>query len=187
MILRVLAGAVLIALLVAGWLLLNNEEMGPAAPLAGARPPPNPGYSAHNASLIETGPDGRPMYTIHAAEIEQQPDSQVTELDDVTMQFRDEGGHVWNGRADRGFVLDNASQIDLSGAVRLWGVLPSTQQPIQVSSDRFAVDTRTEIVTTKDPVVLEWSGQVLHAHGLIAHLREQRVRLESDVHGTYNP
>ena len=187
MILRVLAGAALIALLIAGWLLLNSEEGGPALPLTAARTTTNPGYSARDAVLVETGEDGRPIYTLHAAEIEQQAASEVTVLDQVTMQFRDEAGHVWNGRADRGFLVDGAAQVDLSGAVRLWGLLPSTQQPIQLSSDRLAVNTRTEIVTTKDPVVLDWNGQILHARGLVAHLREQRVKLESDVHGVYQP
>jgi LPS export ABC transporter protein LptC len=186
MILRVLAGAAVIALLVAGWLLLNSEEGGPAVPLTAA-PAANPGYSARDAVLVETGQDGRPMYTLHAAEIRQQAASDVTVLDDVTMQFRDATGHIWNGSANQGFVVDGASQIDLSGAVRLWGLLPSTQQPIQLSSDRLAVDTRTEIVTTRDPVVLDWNGQILHGRGLIAHLREERLKLESDVHGVHQP
>ncbi len=187
MILRVISGAFMIALLVAGWLLLNSEQNSLALRPAGAPTTLDPGYSARNADLVETGPDGRPMYTLHAAEIEQQPASRVAVLDDVTMQFRDETGHVWNGRANRGFVQDGASQIDLQGAVSLWGLLPSTQQPIDLASDRLTVDTRTEIVTTSDPVVLEWNGQRLYARGLVARLREERMTLESDVHGTYQP
>ncbi len=187
MILRVISGAAFIALLVAGWLLLNGVENAPAAPQAGARPVPNPGYSAREAEVIQTGPDGQPMYTLHAAKIDEQPASQITVLQNVTIEFRDPNGHVWNGRADEGTVVDGATQIDLSGAVKLWGLLPSSEQPISLSSDRLAVDTRTEIVTTRDPVLLEWSGQRLEGRGLVAHLREQRVKVEADVRGTYQP
>ncbi len=187
MILRVLAAAAVIALLIAGWLALTSEQNGPAAPPRSSRADANPGYTASNADLIETGPDGRPMYTLHAAEIRQPPAAQFAVLDNVTVQFHDQTGQLWNGRADRGLVWSGASQVDLSGAVRLWGVLTSTQQSVQISSERLDVDTRTEIVTTKDPVALEWGRQRLSAHGLVAHLREQRVELESDVHGTYQP
>ncbi len=187
MIARALASAVMIGLLIGGWLLLDSEQNAAAVSTSAARTIPNPGYSARDAVLVETGADGRPMYTVHAAQVEQQAASAVTQLDEVTMQFRDAAGHVWNGRADRGFVTEGASQIDLAGGVRLWGLLPSTQQPIELSSDHLAVDTRTEIVTTKDPVVLGWNGQLLHGRGLVAHLHEQRLTLESDVHGIYQP
>lgn len=187
MILRVLASAAVIALLIAGWLALSSEQDGPTVAPPSVRAAGNPGYTASNADLVETGPDGRPMYTLHAAEIRQPPAAQFAVLDDVTMQFRDQTGQLWNGRANRGLVWNGASQIDLSGAVRLWGSLASTQQSVQISSERLAVDTRTEIVNTNDPVVLEWGRQRLQARGLVAHLREQHVKLESDVHGTYQP
>jgi len=173
-------------LLVAGWFVLNSEQGGPAAPPPAARPT-SPGYAAQDAVLVETGPDGNPMYTLHAARIRQQPASQVTLLDQVQMQFRDAAGNLWNGRADQGQVVSGASQVELIGHVTVAGLLPGTSEPVQVSSDRLNVDTRTEVVTTDDPVVLDWNGQLVHARGLVARLKEQRVRLESNVHGRYVP
>jgi lipopolysaccharide export system protein LptC len=185
-ILRVLMGAIVIGLLLAGWLVLNKEQNGPAVPRAGPAQP-SPGYSARNAVLIETGPNGHPMYTLHAARIRQEPDSEITLLDQVELQFRDRQGNLWNGRADEGRVVNGASEVELTGNVVISGLAPGTQQPIEISSDRFDVDTRTEIVTTDDPVVLDWNGQILHARGLVAQLKEERVTLESDVHGRYVP
>jgi LPS export ABC transporter protein LptC len=186
MILRVLAGAAVIALLIVGWLTVNDAQNAPV-PVPVLRKAPNPGYAAQDAVLIETGPDGRPMYTLHASEIRQQPASDLVTLEDVTLQFRDRTGTVWNGRANQGIVSNAASDVALSGAVTLSGRLPSDQQPVAITSDALAVDTRGEVVTTKDPVVLEWNGQRLSARGLVAHLRDERVKLESDVHGQYHP
>jgi lipopolysaccharide export system protein LptC len=186
MITRVLTSAVIMGLLIAGLFVLYNEQSGPAAPPPAARPT-SPGYAAQDAVLVETAPDGDPMYTLHAARIRQEPASQITTLDQVQMQFRDEAGNVWNGRADEGQVLNGASQVELIGHVTIAGLLPGTNQPVQVASDRLNVDTRTEVVTTDDPVVLDWNGQLVHARGLVARLKEQWVRLESNVHGHYVP
>lgn len=186
MILRVLMGAVVIGLLLAGWVVLNGEQNGPAVPRGGPAAQ-SPGYSARNAVLIETASNGNAMYTLHAARIRREPDSAITQLYQVEMQFRDRQGNVWNGRAAEGRVVDQASYVELTGNVVVSGLAPGTQQPIEISSDRFDIDTHTEIVTTDDPVVLDWNGQVLHARGLVARLKEQQVTLKSDVHGRYVP
>ena len=186
MILRALLGAIVIGLLAAGWLLLNRQQNGPAVPPAGPAQP-NPGYSARQAVLIETAPDGRPMYTLHAARIRQEPASEITLLDRVQMQFRDVHGDIWNGRADAGRVIDQGSEVELTGNVVISGLAPGSPQPIEISSERFDVDTRTEIVTTAEPVVLDWNGQLLRARGLVARLKEQQLTLKSDVHGRYVP
>lgn len=186
MILRVLAGAAVIALLIVGWLTVNDAQNA-SSPVPAVRKVSNPGYAARDAVLIETGPDGHPMYTLHASEIRQQPASDLVTLENVTFQFRDPTGGVWNGRANQGVVSNGTANVDLSGAVTLSGVLPSDRLPVAISSDTLAVDTRGEVVTTKDPVVLEWNGQRLSARGLVAHLKDERVTLESDVHGVYRP
>lgn len=186
MILRVLAGVVVVGLLVAGWLMANNEQSGPAAAATPGRSP-DPGYSAEDAVLIETGTDGLPMYTLRASTIQQRPASEVTVLDNVSLEFRDPAGRVWNARANQGLVSGGTSEVELSGAVSLSGLMPSDQRPVSITTDTLTVDTRTEIVTTDGPVVLDWNGQQLSARGLVAHLKEERVQLEADVHGLYRP
>ena len=186
MILRVLMGAIVVGVLLAGWLLLNSQQSGPAVAASGPRAE-NPGYSARDAVLIETASDGHPMYTLRAARIRQEPASEITTLDRVQLQFRDQTGSIWNGRAEHGRVVERASQVELTGNVIISGFAPGTQEPVAVSSDRFDVDTHAQIVTTDDPVVLDWNGQLVHAVGLIAHLKQQRVTLKSDVHGRYVP
>lgn len=186
MIVRVLAGVAVIALLVAGWLTVTNEQSAPP-PVATVHHSANPGYAAQDAVLIETGQNGRPLYTLHASEVRQHPASGTVHLVDVQLQFRDPSGRIWNGRANQGLVANGAANVELSGAVTLSGRLPSDQRPVSISTDRLSVNTHTEVVTTQDPVVLEWNGQKLFARGLIAHLKEERLELKSDVHGLYSP
>ncbi len=187
MILRALAAAAVIGLLAVGWLALHTEQNGPAAAGMAMISAQNPGYSARDATLVETGADGLPMYTLHAAEIRQQPASQIALLDRVEMQFRDAAGRLWQGRADEARVVDQAAEIDLSGTVTLTGLLPGTGELARISTDQLSVDTRTDVVTTRDPVTLEWDGQQVRARGLVAQLRAQRIQLESNVRGRYVP
>jgi len=187
MILRALAAAAVIALLAIAWLALNGESSGPAAPATATVSAQSPGYSARNAVLIETGPDGRPMYTLRAADIREQPASQSALLDRVEMQFRDAAGRLWQGRADQARVVDQATEVELSGDVALSGALPNTTELLRISTDRLKVDTHSEVVATDDAVTIALGSQQLRARGLIARLRQQSIRLQSQVHGRYAP
>jgi lipopolysaccharide export system protein LptC len=186
MILRALAAAAVIILLAIAWLALNGETSGPAAPAPASVSAQSPGYSARDALLIETGMDGLAMYTLHAADIREQS-ARVALLEQVEMQFRDPAGQLWQARANQARVTDQAAQVDLSGDVAVSGLLPGTAGPVRISTDRLSVDTRSGIVETADAVKIESNGGQLTGRGLVANLREQRIRLESQVHGHYAP
>jgi len=186
MILRALAAAAVISLLAIAWLVLNRETSGPATPATATVSATSPGYSARDAVLIETGADGLPMYTLRAADIREQP-ARVALLKQVEMQYRDPAGQLWHVRANEARVVDRAVQVDLSGDVAVSGLFPGTAEPLRISTDRLSVDTRSGIIETVDSVRIESSGGQLTARGLVANLREQRIRLESQVHGRYAP
>ena len=73
----------------------------------------------------------------------------------------------------------------LAGNVHVFGLLPGTNDPAQIISEHLAYDTKTQIVSTKDPVTLLMSGRELNATGLEANLKERRLQLESAGHGTF--
>ena len=66
-------------------------------------------------------------------------------------------------------------------------VLPGSQAPAEIVTQRLSFDTHAEIVSTKDAVTLAWSGHQLNAQGLLASLKERHLQLESAVHGTFSP
>ncbi len=185
MIYRLLAILALVALIV-GVVVLSGPQRESAAP-ATVGPLHDPGYAARKARLIQTGADGRALYTLDAAQIQQQPNQGTVDLQQVQLGFHDTSGTQWTARADRGRLTQESGVVQLEGGVRVAGALPDTGEPAEISTEHLSLDTQSQIVTTRDPVTLLVSGRALHAQGLIARLKERHVQLESAVHGSFLP
>jgi LPS export ABC transporter protein LptC len=143
------------------------------------------GYSARNTRMIETGPDGRPMYTIEASLIHEPPQSTTVLLQQVRLGFKDTSGNQWQGRADAGELSQKNGQVKLSGDVRISGKLPGMADTATITTDELAVDTDANTVDTDKPLTVTWAGNVIRATGLSADLKERVLHLKSNVHGTY--
>ena len=187
MIYRMLATVGLVALAIAGLLILSSEQSNVTPSALGRTPLTDPGYSARDATLIQTGPDGRPMYTVQSREIRQQPGSDTATLDDVVLQFRDPQGEIWTGSSDHGLIVDEGARVSLLGDVRISGKLAGRDPPARIFTDWLQVDTAAQIVSTDAPVKLLWGNQQLQARGLVARIKDQHLHLKSDVHGIYRP
>jgi lipopolysaccharide export system protein LptC len=186
MIFRIFASLALVAL-IAGSILLGRQQ---SAQTPQRTPPPTQdlGYGARDAQLIETGPDGRPKYTLNAKSIEQHASDDRVELHTVHMIVNDEAGNRWTVDAQRGDIAHAGENIELSGDVHIDGTLPGTGAPADISSERVSLNTRTNVVTSDDPVTLAWgTNRQIHTVGIMANLKDSHVRLESKVHGIFQP
>jgi LPS export ABC transporter protein LptC len=181
---RVAVLAALLALIV-GLVLLTAPPPESVARAATGQPLHDPGYSALQARLVQTGTDGQPLYTLDAAQIQQQPDRGLVELQQVRLGFRDAEGNQWTARAARGELAQGSGVVQLDGDVHVNGTLPGTGEPTEITSEHLAFDTSAQVVTTQAPVTIVMSGRELEARGLIASLKERRVHLESAVHGAF--
>ena len=186
MIFRILATVALLAL-IGGSLLLGRQTRDAETPAPAARPAEDLGYGARDAQLIETGADGRPRYTLNAKLIEQHPKDDRVQLNVVHMIVDDIDGNRWTIDAQRGDILHSGDNINLSGDVHVSGVLPGTDQPADISSDRLSFDTRTDVVSTADPVTFVWAARQIHSVGIVANLKDSQVQLESAVHAIFQP
>jgi len=186
MIFRIFATLALLAL-IGGSLLLGRQSRDAEAPVQAGRPAEDLGYGARDAQLIETGPDGRPKYTLNAKLIEQHPKDDSVQLNVVHMILDDVDGNRWTVDAQRGDIVHSGDNIDLSGDVHVSGILPGTDQPADISSDRLSFDTRTDVVSTEDPVTFVWAGRQIHSMGIIASLKDSHLQLESAVHAIFQP
>ena len=148
---------------------------------------PDAGYAARDVRVVETGTDGKPMYTLQAATIQQDPATNIITLQQVHMAFHDVYGGAWNATADQGRAQPASSKIDLKGHVDIKGNFAGVPQPAHILTDVLAVDTRADVIHTAAPVALDWNGNIVHAHGLTASLKDHHVRLEADVHGQFTP
>jgi LPS export ABC transporter protein LptC len=186
MILRIFASLALVAL-IAGSILLGRQQRAQTPP-SGSPPTHELGYGARDAQLIETGPDGRPKYTLNAKSIEQHPADDSVELHTVHMIVNDETGNHWTVDAQRGDIQHGGENVELSGDVHIDGVLPGTQETADISSERVSLNTQTDVVTSDNPVTLAWgAGRQIHTVGILANLKDSHVRLESNVHGIFQP
>jgi LPS export ABC transporter protein LptC len=144
------------------------------------------GYSARNATLIETGPDGVPMYTLKADVIRQHPGDGV-DFQPVQLTFRDADGQIWKGRADHGELTTETGKVVMNGNVHVDGLLPGSDQPTDLATELLFVDTRENIINTDEPVVVTSIGRSLKSRGMVATLKEHHLVLESNVHSSYTP
>lgn len=172
---------------IAGTLLLGRARQPATTTVQEDRETSGAGYAARDAEIIETGADGRALYTLHADVIEQKPEAATVLLERVEMDYRDGAGNRWRVRAREGRILEDASQVELAGAVRVAGMPPGDYEDAVIETERLTFDAREEIVTTREPVRFNWAGRVLTARGLVADLKARHVRLESDVHGSFPP
>jgi LPS export ABC transporter protein LptC len=181
---RLLAILTLVAV-VAALLFLSRQENVTPTPTAVQESGWEEGYSAQHARLVETGADGLPLYTLNAAAIQQLPNEGQVQLTQVQMTFRDTEGNPWIATADHGELQQPAQQVQLSGNVHVSGTIAGAPGDAQIFAPALSVDVRTDVVSTKDPVRMLWSGRELSSTGLIANLKDQRVELESAVHGSF--
>jgi lipopolysaccharide export system protein LptC len=182
---RLVALLALVALVVGVVVLSGPGHEGNAIVVSG--PAHDPGYSAVKARLVQTGSDGKPIYTLDAEQIQQLPNNGLVELQTVRLGFRDPSGNEWTGRAAHGELAQGSGIVQLDGDVHIFGLLPGTHDPAQIISEHLRYDTNTQVVSTRDPVTLLMSGRELNATGLTASLKERRLQLESAVHGTFRP
>jgi LPS export ABC transporter protein LptC len=182
---RLFAILTIVTVIVASLLLARQQGAAPASTTVQENSW-DEGYSATEARVVETGTDGRPLYTLNAAAIHQLPDAGQVQLTQVQMSFRDADGNPWTATADQGELQQAAQEVLLSGNVHVSGTLAGASGTAQISTPSLSVNIRSDIVSTKDPVQMLWSGRPLSAIGLIANLKDHRVQLESAVHGTFS-
>ncbi len=179
---------ILFGLVLAGvaiWLTLLSGQNGPVTAQASRAAGPDLGYSATDASLVETGADGLPLYTLQAHEVQQDPDSDLINLKTVHMTYRDTAGGQWQAQSDRATAQQDSALIDLAGDVDISGTFAGSALPAHILTDRLHVDTRKEIIRTASAPTLIWAGNATDAHCLVVDIKDHNVKLETDVHGHF--
>jgi LPS export ABC transporter protein LptC len=137
--------------------------------------PPQPGYYMKGARIVEMGPDGRPLYRVEAARLQQDPTDNSVQMNDLKLVYHSVEAHDWTLTAAHGFVPPGSRTLDLAGNVAV------------VRTSRLSVDTETNIATTRERVDIEWGPRRISTMGLTADLKAERLKLESSVHGRFVP
>ncbi|HET9864481.1 MAG TPA: LPS export ABC transporter periplasmic protein LptC [Steroidobacteraceae bacterium] len=166
----------------------------------GASLPPDPGYMARDAEVIETGYDGRERYRLNARVIRQQSEGGSIDLEQLEMDYHPgaqapvpgdrpanaAANETWHLKSDRGEVRADGDDVQLAGNVVVTGQAPGGA-PLTLTTTSMRINTPTEFIETDAPVTVQWSGHQLEARGMQADLKAGTLRLESDVHGEFSP
>ncbi len=192
-------GAFALVALVGGVYFLGRVARGPNDVDSGVTLPPDPGYAARDAEVIETGYDGRERYRLRAQTIRQQAEAGVIELEKLEMDYHPAAqpgipgesksdaapAEIWHLKSDRGEVRANGDDVELTGNVQVTGRAPGSGEPLTLHTEIMRINTPTEFIETDAPVTMRWSGHELNARGMQADLKAGTLRLESDVHGRF--
>jgi len=142
------------------------------------------GYFLENATVSGTGEDGRVLYRISAESVIQSPADGSINLDRVQVNYDPAAEVPWNLRADTGRMRAGGKIMELSGNVV--AASRDAGNPVAtISTDHLEFDPGTDTATTDSAVVIDYAGSVIHAKGLRALLRQDRLELLADVRGRY--
>lgn len=156
---------------------------------------PQPGYFMTDASVVQTGPDGLPMYRMHADRIQQNPADLTVRLENLRLNYRVATSRAlareWTLTAKQGDMPQAATRIELAGDVEILG-LPQVgaagTPPATIRTSKLSVDMKANRVSTAEPVEIAWGEQRrLTAKGLQVDLKAQTVKLESKINAHLVP
>jgi lipopolysaccharide export system protein LptC len=177
-----IAFAVLSVLAVVSWWLNRETETF----LALEERPPPVGFYMTEAEITTAGPDGLPRYRLIADEIRQAAANGPTRLREVRVEYNVYSPNPWLLTADEGMLSADQSLLELWGAVELIGESGDHGRTL-MDTERLEVDTALHVARTDEPVGLTVGDQQIRAVGMVAYLLEERVQLQSEVHGRFLP
>jgi lipopolysaccharide export system protein LptC len=185
----VLGGARLALLLVAAmaaaswWVHQRMAERGVAAP---SERPAADGFYMLEAEITTAGPDGLPRYRVVADEIRQQALGGPTRLSRVRVEYNVYSPSPWLLTAPEGVLSGDQALLELWGGVEVIGE-SGDHEPASARMERLEIDTASHIARTASPVDLTLGPQTVSAVGMVAYLLEERLQLQSSVHGRFLP
>ncbi|MEL7451604.1 MAG: LPS export ABC transporter periplasmic protein LptC [Pseudomonadota bacterium] len=176
---------VLLAAVIASRLLLDRP--GSDADADRSRTARGPGYYMRDATVLGTGRDGRPLYSLQAGRIDEETDGSGARLSDIELEYRAEDAEPWHLRADTGHISPDGQTIQLAGNVVITELDDTVDEPTQVKAPDLTVDVETHFASTLQRVRILRGADFLDGTGMEAYLSDGRLLLQSDVQGSYQP
>jgi LPS export ABC transporter protein LptC len=173
----------LAALAAGAWWLNQRTEVEPAD----LEESPGPdGFYMTEAEITTAGADGLPRYRVIADEIRQVSLGGPTQLREVRVEYNVYSPTPWLLTAPEGELSADQARLELWGGVEVLGE-SGDHGRTSATTERLEIDTATHIARTRVHVDLALGPQQLSAVGMIAYLLEERLQLQSEVHGRFLP
>jgi LPS export ABC transporter protein LptC len=175
--------ALLVLVAAATWYL--RSPSAPAAAGAAPRDSGPLGYYLRGARLLGSDDSGNITYTVSADTAEELPLESALELRGVAIEYAPENDVAWEISAARATAPKAGDHLDLTGSVELRSKPSDGTAPIVIVTDRLRFTPDQFSAESADPVELRLGDRALSAVGFKAHLKDDSVELESEVHGRF--
>lgn len=150
---------------------------------AGAHPA---GYYLRDAVLLGTDNEGRVLYRIDAELAEELPQGEGLMLNGVEVKYQPSEEVPWRVRAARAKASSGQSYLQLEGDVELERQTAEGERTL-VQTESLRLEPEQYVATASGQVRFSVNGSTLEAVGLKAFLKDDRLELESEVHGRLLP
>jgi lipopolysaccharide export system protein LptC len=162
-----------------------NQRATGVSPVVEELAPPD-GFYMTEAEITTAGADGLPRYRVIADEIRQGTIGGPTHLHAVRVEYNIYSPNPWLLTAPEGVLSADQSLLELWGGVEILGE-SADHGRTSVETERLDVDTIRHVAHTASPVDLSLGPQQVSAVGMVAYLLEERLQLQSSVHGRFHP
>lgn len=144
---------------------------------------PELGMVATGAQIIETGADGKPLYSLNASRISQPMPDGTIYLTDPVLHYTPSAGNPWVLTAQQGQLPQSAQTAELSGSVHAEGKPQGSSQLLNFDTSVLHVDMQQQLATTAAAVRVQQAGNRITARGMRANLKSGELELYHDVNG----
>src|SRR5579875_3750472 len=145
-------------------LYLQEPEGGNPANTAAQNNSSGPGFVALGAQIIETGDNGKPLYTLDAQRIAQPVPQGTIYLTSPVLHYEPPGANPWVLTAQQGQLPQSAQNADLSGMVNASGIPQGSQRTIRFRTSTLHVDMQRQLASTPAMVHIDWGDSVVSGH-----------------------
>ncbi len=146
-----------------------------------------PGYRMTGARFTRTDDLGRVVYRVNAESLEELPNEQGLALSGVRVEYTPPDEVPWHISASRGTTPIDRSHLDLEEAVELRNAPADGEPPKMITAASLRFTPGESSVESDEAVEIRVGSWLFRAVGLRADLNDEKLALESRVHGQIVP
>lgn len=171
------------------WLVQSSPKEGSAVRPALAASVPD--FELNKARVARFDAQGRIEAVLDGQTMRHYPDTDRLQIDQLTLSARDEKGLGLRAVSQRGEADRKAEVVTLSGGAKVTA-LPATDPgtglraaPAHFTGEGLRIDTRTRVVSSDQPVLLQQQGSEVRAQNMRYDDRTGITDLGGRVRGQY--
>jgi LPS export ABC transporter protein LptC len=181
---EMLAISVLVAGAIASWYL--GRPQAQEATATSAIGDEQRGYYLKSARILGTSENGELLYELRAREAEQLGETSVS-FTDVRLNYSPQSDVPWSVDADTATVFADEKRVLLEGHVRAISTEGFSGGDTEIRTEYLEIYPEDFLAETDERVQIRFGPRSLTATGMMASLRENQVKLKSNVHGKFAP